>query len=187
MKRFLLATGIALVAASAALPAAAQAPADAAPPRAAMMFWFLDRNNDGFIDATEIEAFRTARFQSMDADGDGKLTKAEASQAMAAGHRPHHARKASAEGKGPAEAGKKAERAEMREKRAAKREERMLKRLGFSDTVETITIVEFVAKDSPMMKRADANSDGKISKAEFLAAREKGPRPGQKGAGPDAN
>lgn len=78
-------------AAAASDPAPKVAPAPAAGPRAKMMFWFLDRNGDGVIDAAEITAFRTARFNALDANGDGKLTKEEALAGMAGwrGHGPH--------------------------------------------------------------------------------------------------
>lgn len=155
MRRILLTLGIAATAAGLALPAAA---AETASPRAKMMFWFMDRNGDGYIDATEIEAVRTARFKTMDADGDGKLTRAEANAAFEAGR-----------GRGWHGGKHKAEDASMRGDRSAKREQAMLKRFGFTDGSDSVTLVEFVAVDSPMLKRADTNGDGKISEAEFLA------------------
>ncbi|MCX5495939.1 EF-hand domain-containing protein [Kaistia dalseonensis] len=174
MKHTLIAATLALAAGTVALPAFAAAPdapvstqpapaSDAQPgPRGAMMFWFLDRNNDGFIDQTEIAAFRTAKFQSLDTNGDGVLSKDEAIASI--NQRPMHGERR----------GKHAERFAAR---AEKRESRMLTRLGFSDTTTTITLAAFVAQDDPMFKRADTNGDGKVSKEEFLAAATKMPHP----------
>lgn len=157
------ATGV-IGSARAAEPAPAAAPATAPQSsdcRAKMMFWFLDRNGDGFIDVAEIEAARTARFKAMDVDGDGKLTKAEATAAIDSGrwHRGH----------GQADATKAAMWADKR----AKREAAALKRFGFTDQVESLTLAEFVGQDNSLLKRADTNGDGKISEAEFLALRDK--------------
>lgn len=71
-----------LVAAAAALTASAAviAPASAQPEtpiRGAVMFWLLDRNNDGAIDKTEIEALRATIFETVDTDSDGKVTSEE--------------------------------------------------------------------------------------------------------------
>ena len=172
MKTLLLATTLALGPVL-ALPAAAAtdpAPATTASPRAQMMFWYLDRNGDGVIDAAEITAWRTARFASLDTNGDGKLTRDEAIAGMkGAGKGGKHrhgdkAMEAKADGKGD---GAKAERsAERREKR----QERALERLGFTDGVTEITVVEFLKQPMPMIGRADADKNGSITKEEFFAA-----------------
>ena len=182
MKRTLIATSVAVSTLLAAIPAFAAAPdaaaAGPAPQRAAVMFWFLDRNNDGFIDKTEIAEFRTVRFQSMDTNGDGVLTKDEATAAlsqrmMRRGPHGKHGEQANND-----DNGRHAQKAERWQARAEKREARMLQRLGFDGDKTTITLADFVALDDPMLKRADANDDGKISKAEFLASASKhGPAP----------
>ncbi|MCX5513233.1 hypothetical protein C3941_00860 [Kaistia algarum] len=163
MKKLIISAGLAMMAASLALPAAADEPA---PPRAKMMFWFLDRNGDGFIDASEIEAFRTAQFRSIDQDGSGTLTKAEATTMIETARRPGHGGKM--DGAKPDKV--KLDKDEARGERFAKREAAMLRRLGFTGDVETITLAEFVAKEPGWFKRADKNADGKIDQAEFLAS-----------------
>lgn len=44
----------------------------------------IDSNADGALSAEEIQAFRSARFAAMDADGDGELTPKEMSDGMQA-------------------------------------------------------------------------------------------------------
>lgn len=177
MKTLLLATTLAL-APVLALPAAAAtdpAPAATASPRAQMMFWYLDRNGDGVIDAAEMTAYRTARFASLDASGDGKLTRDEALAGMTgAGHGGKHRHGGKAmEARGEAgkggEAGK-AEREQRRAERREQRQERALERLGFTDGVTEITVVEFLKQPMPMIGRADADKNGSITKDEFFAA-----------------
>ena len=172
MKTLLLATTLAL-APVLALPAAAAtdpAPATTASPRAQMMFWYLDRNGDGVIDAAEITAWRTARFASLDTNGDGKLTRDEAIAGMKGagkGGKHRHGDKAmdaKADGKGDAD------KAERRAERREKRQERALERLGFTDGVTEITVVEFLKQPMPMIGRADADKNGSITKEEFFAA-----------------
>lgn len=147
MKKMLLAALVASSGALFALPALAAA-TDAKPaPRAAVLFWLLDRNGDGFIDAAELKAFRTASFAAFDTNGDGSLSKPEAQAAFPAP---------------PADS--------QRAQRFAQREDRMLKRIGFKDGVAGVAQADFVNRDMPILQRADADHDGKISKAEFEAA-----------------
>ncbi|MBN9434610.1 MAG: EF-hand domain-containing protein [Bosea sp.] len=176
MKTLLLATTLAL-APVLALPAAAAtdpAPATTASPRAQMMFWYLDRNGDGVIDAAEITAWRTARFASLDTNGDGKLTRDEAIAGMkGAGKGGKHrqgdkAMEARGDGKGDGKGD--AAKAERRAERREKRQERALERLGFTDGVTEITVVEFLKQPMPMIGRADADKNGSITKEEFFAA-----------------
>lgn len=177
MKTLLLATTLAL-APVLALPAAAAtdpAPATTASPRAQMMFWYLDRNGDGVIDAAEITAWRTARFASLDTNGDGKLTRDEALASMKGpgkGGKHRHGDKAMDAKAMDTKAGGKgdAEKAERRAERREKRQERALERLGFTDGVTEITVVEFLKQPMPLVGRADADKNGSITKEEFFAA-----------------
>jgi len=71
-----------LVAAATALAAstALSLPAHAAPNtevRGTVIFWLIDRNADGQIDRSEVEALRTVIFDAVDSDGDGKVTREE--------------------------------------------------------------------------------------------------------------
>lgn len=71
-----------LIVAATALAAgtAMSLPADAQPNkeiRGAVVFWLLDRNNDGAIDRSEVEALRTVIFDAVDTDDDGKVTREE--------------------------------------------------------------------------------------------------------------
>ena len=55
-------------------------PADAKPDRqvrSAVIFWLLDRNNDGAIDRSEVEALRATIFEAVDVDHDGTVTRDE--------------------------------------------------------------------------------------------------------------
>lgn len=42
-----------------------------------MMFWALDRDEDGYVDMAEVDKFRTALFTQIDPNNDGEITKAE--------------------------------------------------------------------------------------------------------------
>lgn len=82
----LLAAALVLSTTALTLPAAAQTPApsqtpdpaDREPVGRALLFFALDRNNDGAIDEGELQAVRGALFDALDADKNGTLTREEA-------------------------------------------------------------------------------------------------------------
>lgn len=74
-KKTLLIAATALVACTGfVLPAAAKPDTQV---RGTVMFWLLDRNNDGAIDKVEIEELRATIFDAVDANSDGRVTKEE--------------------------------------------------------------------------------------------------------------
>lgn len=60
--------------------AGTKVPAEAKPStevRGAVMFWLLDRNGDGAVDKSEVEALRATIFDAVDANKDGSVTREE--------------------------------------------------------------------------------------------------------------
>ncbi len=105
----------------------------------------IDTNKDGKLSKSEIEADRATRFAEADADKDGKLSSAEL--------KAHHA----------AHAGERAE------KRMAK----MLNHMD-KDGDGALTLAEMSGnkRGEKMFSRIDTDADGALSKAELQAARE---------------
>ncbi|MBL4758969.1 MAG: EF-hand domain-containing protein [Rhizobiales bacterium] len=58
-----------------------------------MMFWFLDRDDDGFVDTAEIENFRTQMFERHDPNSDGVVTREEMQESHAAMRGGRHGRR----------------------------------------------------------------------------------------------
>ncbi len=58
-----------------------------------MMFWFLDRDEDGFVDKAEIENFRTRLFERHDPNSDGVVTREEMQESHAAMRGRQHGRR----------------------------------------------------------------------------------------------
>lgn len=74
-KKSLLIAATALVACTGfVLPAAAKPDTQL---RGTVMFWLLDRNNDGTIDKVEVEELRAVIFDAVDANDDGRVSKEE--------------------------------------------------------------------------------------------------------------
>jgi EF hand/EF-hand domain pair len=77
-RSLLLATALTMVATAAyAQPANTDSGTPQVPVRGAVMFWLLDRNNDGAIDKSEVEALRAVIFDAVDTNSDGSVTKDE--------------------------------------------------------------------------------------------------------------
>jgi hypothetical protein len=191
----LLATAAAMFATAAyAQPASNESDSQPVPIRGAVMFWLLDRNNDGAIDQAEVEALRTVIFDAVDSNGDGSVTKEEfvavidhfqdwRGERRGPRHRDggwerHGERR---DGPPPREFGERrggskgAEYAERHDGRGEKghfggpRGERMMDRLGI-DTPEGLSKAEFVERAPLLFERADEDGDGKVSQSEFQAA-----------------
>jgi Ca2+-binding EF-hand superfamily protein len=156
MKAIIVAATTLAAAASFALPAAAAAPPAPLPLRGEVMFWLIDRNNDGVIEQSEIEALRTVVFDALDADHNGTLTRDEVTAVLTAA-RARIADNVANAIKQP----------------AANRGARILKRLGL-DTADGISKADFVSNKMRLFARADANSDGRVTREEFEAVRGRG-------------
>lgn len=110
-----------------------------------MMFWFMDRNEDGFVDGAEIDKFRTKMFERHDPNNDGIVTREE----MQEGHammRGGMGGQGGGHGGGEGGGG-------------------MFERLD-ADSNGEITLAEFLASEPRMFSRADADGDGRVSRAE---------------------
>ena len=124
-----------------------------------MMFWFLDRNTDGFVDRAEIDAYRTKRFEKLDSDGDGRITQDDMRNRMGQhGQGPRHdnSRHSGQRHQGGGD--------------HSWRGQRLIERADANDD-GAATLEEFLATEPRMFARADTNSDGKISEAEAKEAR----------------
>lgn len=99
----------------------------------------IDANGDGFIDAAEITALQDARFQEADKNGDGALDADE----LAAQHE---------------------ERAKKPKERSAERRAKMIERLDTNKDGMLQKAEMFGGRLALMMKHADADGDGRISK-----------------------
>ncbi|GGA08681.1 hypothetical protein GCM10011498_05750 [Amylibacter cionae] len=122
-----------------------------AKPRGGMQFERLDLNSDGFVDRAELIAARDARFDAMDADKDGAVTKEEA------------------------QAHRKAMRAEMKAERTESGKDKKEGKEGRKDWGEKR------ADRGQMFDKLDTDNNGSLSKEEFEAAQmHHGKRDGRK-------
>lgn len=178
-----------LAASAAVLVAAVAAVASAAPGMGGHMggrgFDKLDGNNDGSITRAEIDAQAAERFARIDGNRDGFVTQAE----MTTHHETMRAQWATKmkerADKGGERAEKRAERMEQRAERMEKRGDRaerrgdhFAKRDANSDG--RISLAEFQAGGGKMIERFDTDKNGVVTKEEMAAAREawKGKRKG---------
>jgi Ca2+-binding EF-hand superfamily protein len=193
----------AALAASAAisLPATAQPGGNAQPNkeiRGAVIFWLLDRNNDGAVDKSEVEALRTVIFDAVDTDSDGKVTRQEFMAVIGERGGPREMRgdrhdgprhgqmeqrgdrhdgpdgRKHAEGRdhGPRHA-KGEQHAERRGPgkgdQGERRGERMMDRLGV-DATDGLTKDDFAAATPKLFETADEDGNGTVSRSEFEQA-----------------
>lgn len=109
------------------------------------LFEKLDADKSGAIEAPESSATWEKRFQAMDVDGDGVLTRDE-------GVVPHGKR-------------------DMPEARRKQAEDRRGKRFASldSDGDGKVTLAEFQAKRVQVFSKADANGDGKVTRDEMVS------------------
>ena len=164
------ATGIAL---------AADPPAPPKPRPAA-----LDTNNDGVIDRQEAAASPrlAARFDQLDADKDGRLSREERRRGERHGHRGH------GPGRGEAMAKLDTDKDGRVSREEAKADARLsahfdamdLDKDGYLDTADHD--LRRTQQRDAWFTAADTNKDGQLSKAEFDAA--KGPMHGPRREGP---
>jgi hypothetical protein len=159
-----------MLVAAAALAASAvfTLPASAGPDmtvRGAVAFWLLDRNNDGAIDKAEIEQLRTAIFDAVDTNADGRVTKDEFTDVIERAeewrgrHGPRHGHWEEHGHKGGPRKGEFVEH----------RGERMMGRLGI-DSSDGLRKTDFIGRTPKLFERADEDDNGSVSKSEFEQA-----------------
>lgn len=172
MTLMLAATALAIPAAAAAQPGPRAPQGDVTleqmQQRSTERFQRLDRNGDGQVTKAEMEAQREARrdarFARMDTNNDGALTQAELETARDQRQKMRGERR-----------GKRAERRGQPGQRGM-RGMRMGRGGGF-DRLDangngSVTLAEFQAPQVERFQRIDANNDGTLTQAERQAARE---------------
>jgi len=209
--RSLIVAAAALAVSAVSLPATAQ-PNGAPPPgpnagpngnpppnkeiRGAVIFWLLDRNNDGQIDRSEVDALRTVIFDAVDTDGNGTVSQEEFIAVLGNFHGPRGMR-------GDRDDGPRHGRWQQRGDRhdgprgrgyadqdrgpgphhgrgeshghgpgkgdfAGRRGERMMDRLGIDE--DGLTKNDFVTAAPKLFERADTDNNGTVSQSEFEQA-----------------
>lgn len=194
--RSLIVAAAALAASAAiSLPATAQ-PNGNPPPnkeiRGTVMFWLLDRNNDGQIDRSEVDALRAVIFDAVDTDGNGSVSQEEFIAVIGnfhgprgmrgdRGDGPRHGRweqrgdrddgprgHSYAERRGPGPQGRGPGHGPGKGDFAEHRGERMMDRLGIDE--DGLTKNDFVTAAPKLFERADADNNGTVSQSEFQQA-----------------
>lgn len=170
----LLSTGLARAETAApapvAAPVAAPAPADAAPAAAGEpvvtrrpMLENMDRDQDGFVDAREVETFATEQFEQIDNNKDGVITAEEMNIF-------HHARRGKWEKqRDPSKADvpgvTSAPESRMKAKAEARRKDHFSR--VDPDGDGKVTKDEFVSHAIARHKKTDADGDSKVTKDEI--------------------
>ncbi len=115
-----------------------------------MIFWALDRNEDGFVDSAEIDKFRTKMFERHDPNNDGTVTREEMQESHATMRDGMGGPGRHGGGQGGAGHGGSG----------------MFERLD-ADSNGEVTLAEFLASEPRMFNRVDADGDGRVSRAEM--------------------
>jgi hypothetical protein len=123
--------------------------APAAPFRGAVLFWLLDRNENGAVEKVEIDGLRNLIFDGVDVNHDGKVTQDELSAAVEAIRKVRQQRYDGTD-------------AATRQLSVA---ERLGERLGVD--ADGLAKGEFIGREPRLFGRADANGDSSVSRAEF--------------------
>lgn len=187
----LLASGAAIAQTAAPTPErAGQRGADmtreAAQERATTMFERLDINSDGTLSAEDRAAAQQARFDRIDADGNGSIDPAEFAAIREQRGERRAERRAERGANAGAREGMRGQRGDRmaggqgRMGRRGQGHERMIARAD-SDNDGTVTQAEFLNTALTRFDSADANSDGTLTREERRAARPEGRRGGRRG------
>jgi hypothetical protein len=149
LKKSLIAAAAIATGTVAAMPASA---APAGPFRGAVLFWLLDRNENGAIEKAEIDALRNVIFDSVDVNHDGRVTQDELSAAVEAVRKVRQMRH---DGDGaPAQLMPIAD--------------RIAEHLGVGP--DGLAKADFIGREPRLFSRADANGDDSVSRTEFESA-----------------
>ncbi len=174
MKKFALAISISALAAGSV--AIAEAPksggqdrtvtrADALE-RSGRMFDRMDANKDGKLDSADREARRTAAFDRIDANKDGMVSRAEFT-AM----RPAMGGRGAGQGEMRGDGGEHQGMRGHGMRRHGMRGGMMMMRMADADRDGAVTKAEFATAAATRFDRTDSNRDGQITPAERQAAR----------------
>jgi len=188
--RSLMVAAAALAASAAiSLPATAQPNGNAQPNkeiRGTVMFWLLDRNNDGQIDRSEVDALRAVIFDTVDTDGNGTVSQEEFIAVIGNFHGPRGMRGDRGDGprhgrwqqrgdrddgprgRGYADQGRGPGHGSGKGDFGERRGERMMDRLGIDE--DGLTKNDFVTAAPKLFERADADNNGAVSRSEFEQA-----------------
>jgi Ca2+-binding EF-hand superfamily protein len=166
--------------------------------RGTVIFWLLDRNNDGQIDRSEVDALRAVIFDAVDTDGNGTVSQEEFIAVLGNFHGPRgmrgdrddgprhgrwqqrgdrgdgpRGRGYAEQGRGPGPhhghwEGRGPGPGPGKGDFAERRGERMMDRLGIDE--DGLTKNDFVTAAPKLFERADADNNGTVSQSEFEQA-----------------